>query len=131
MARPCVDAMRELGYLPGLSAEWDSGVLLEGMRDAGWWFLGPQPRRLAPEDLWRGTEGFRDGSQAAVYEQLRRMTLPPEALLLRRMEGLLFQIASTVRAEADWGALLRELVEGDELATVLGREHATWLAERH
>ena len=28
------------------------------------------------------------------------MTLPPEALLLRRMEGLLFQIASTVRAEA-------------------------------
>ena len=28
------------------------------------------------------------------------MTLPPEALLLRRMEGLLFQVASTLRAEA-------------------------------
>ena len=33
------------------------------------------------------------------YEQMRHMTLPPEALLLRRMEGMLFQIASTVRAE--------------------------------
>jgi len=126
-----VDAMRELGYLPGLSAEWDGGVLVEGMRDAGWWFLDPQPRRLAPEDLWRGTEGFRDGSHAAVYEQMRRMTLPPEALLLRRMEGLLFQIASTVRAEADWGALLHELVEGGEPATELGRQHAAWLGERH
>ena len=99
--------MRELGYLPGLSVEWDAGVLVEGMRDAGWWFLAPQPRRLAPEDLWRGSESLRDGSQAEAYEQMRRMTLPPEALLLRRMEGLLFQIASTVRAENDWGALLR------------------------
>ena len=45
---------------------------------------------------------------------MRRMTLPPQALLLRRMEGLLFQIASTLRAEAAWGALLRELVEGGE-----------------
>ncbi len=55
---------------------------------------------------------------------MRRMTLPVEALLLRRMEGLLFQIASTVRAEADWGALVSELVEGGEPTTELGREHA-------
>ena len=42
------------------------------------------------------------------------MTMPPEALLLRRMEGLLFQVASTLRARAPWGALLRELIEGGE-----------------
>jgi predicted unusual protein kinase regulating ubiquinone biosynthesis (AarF/ABC1/UbiB family) len=124
-------ALRELGYLPGLAAEWNAEVILEGMRDAGWWFLDDKPRRLTPEDLWRGSENFREGSGAEAYEQLRRMTLPPEALLLRRMEGLLFQIASTVRAEADWGALLAELVEGAEPATQLGREHAAWLAERH
>ena len=124
-----VEAMRELGYLPGLSAEWDAGVLVEGMREAGWWFLDPQPRRLAPEDLWRGTESFRDGSQADAYEQLRRMTLPPEALLLRRMEGLLFQIASTVRAEADWGALLRELARG-RCARDRARARARRLARR-
>jgi hypothetical protein len=57
---------------------------------------------------------------------MRRMTLPPEALLLRRMEGLLFQIASTVRAEANWGELLAELVEGGEPATELGVQHAAW-----
>ncbi len=125
-----VEAMRELGYLPGLSVEWDAAVILDGMREAAWWFLGSEPLRLSPDDLWRGSESFRDGSGAEAYEQMRRMTLPPEALLLRRMEGLLFQIASVMRAEADWGALLRELVEGGEPATELGAQHAGWLADR-
>ena len=121
-----VHAMRELGYLPGLSAEWDAEVILDGMRQAGWWFLESGPRRLAPEDLWRGGEAFREDGGRQAYEQMRRMTLPVEALLLRRMEGLLFQIASTVRAEADWAALISELVEGGEPTTELGRLHAEW-----
>ena len=61
-----------------------------------------------------------------MIDQMRRMTLPPEALLLRRMEGLLFQIASTVRAEAPWGPLLRELIEGGEPVGELGIEHRAW-----
>ncbi len=129
-AQGLLEALRELGYLPGLSVEWNSEVILEGMRDAGWWFLGEQPRRLAPEDVWRGGESLRDGSGREAYEQMRHMTLPPEALLLRRMEGLLFQIASTVRAENDWSALLQELIEGEEPVGELGAAHAGWLAAR-
>ena len=52
------------------------------------------------------------------------MDLPPEALLLRRMEGLLFQVATSLRACADWGGLLRELIEGGEPLGPLGVEHA-------
>jgi predicted unusual protein kinase regulating ubiquinone biosynthesis (AarF/ABC1/UbiB family) len=125
-----VAAMRELGYLPGLSAEWDGSLLVEHMRRAGWWFLGTEPLRLGPEDLWRGTESLREESGDQMLEQMRRMTLPAEALLLRRMEGLLFQIATTVRAEADWGALLRELIEGGPPVSELGIEHAAWLAAK-
>ena len=84
-----LNAMRELGYLPGLAVEWDAEVILNGMRQAGWWFLGSEPLRLTPDDLWRDTETLREGAGLDAYEQLRRMTLPPEALLLRRMEGLL------------------------------------------
>ena len=62
--------------------------------------------RLAPEDIWRGGASLRDDRDGELLQQMRRMTLPPEALLLRRMEGLLFQVASTLRAEASWGALL-------------------------
>jgi predicted unusual protein kinase regulating ubiquinone biosynthesis (AarF/ABC1/UbiB family) len=125
-----VAGMRDLGYLPGPSAEWDGALLLEQMQAAAWWFEGDQPLRLSPEDVWRGTESLRNGSGEQIMEQMRRMTLPPEALLLRRMEGLLFQIASTVRAQAPWGLLLRELVEGGPTVGELGAEHAKWLASR-
>ena len=60
--------------------------------------------------------------------QLRRMTFPAEALLLRRMEGLLFQSATTIRAKVAWGPLMRELVEDDPPAGPLGADHARWLS---
>jgi predicted unusual protein kinase regulating ubiquinone biosynthesis (AarF/ABC1/UbiB family) len=125
-----VAAMRELGYLPGPSAEWDGALLLDQMRAAGWWFVGDRPLRLSPETVWRGTESLREESGEQMVAQMRRMTLPPEALLLRRMEGLLFQIASTVRAEAAWGPLLGELIQGGPPVGALGAEHARWSGER-
>ena len=33
------------------------------------------------------------------------MTLPPQALLIRRMEGLVFSVLGELRARADWAAL--------------------------
>ena len=121
--------MRELGYLPGEASDWDGELLLEYMREVSWWLKSDQELRLAPEDLWRSSERMRE-QRRDLFEQLRRMTLPPEALLLRRMEGLLFQIASTLRASARWGALLRELIEDGEPVGELGAEHAAWLAAR-
>ncbi len=121
--------MRALGYLPGDPGEWDGRLLMDYMRAISWWLDSDEPTRLSPEDMWKGTESLReDGGE--LMRELRRMTLPPEALLLRRMEGLLFQIASTVRAAVPWGPLLRELIEGDEPIGELGTEHAAWLAGR-
>lgn len=128
-AETLLEGMRKLGYLPGDLDDWDGPLLLEYMREVSWWLKSEAPLRLAPEDLWRSAETMRE-QRGDLFEQLRRMTLPPEALLLRRMEGLLFQIASTMRASAPWGALLRELIEDGEPVGDLGAEHAAWLAER-
>ena len=122
--------LHELGYLTGEASDWNPELLLEHMRSLSWWLLADEPLRLAPEDLWRGTETMREEHGREMIDQVRRMSLPPQALLLRRMEGLLFQIASTLRAQATWGALMRELVEGGEPTTELGVEHARWLDER-
>jgi predicted unusual protein kinase regulating ubiquinone biosynthesis (AarF/ABC1/UbiB family) len=124
-----VDALRGLGYLREDSA-WNGSLLLQHMRAMSWWLRGDEPLRLNPEDMWRGSEALREQRNAELMQQMRRMTLPPEALLLRRMEGLLFQVATTLRAEARWGALLEELIEGNEPVDDLGREHAAWLEER-
>jgi predicted unusual protein kinase regulating ubiquinone biosynthesis (AarF/ABC1/UbiB family) len=119
--------MRELGYLQGEASERDSELLLGYMREVSWWLHTDGPLRLAPEDLWRSAELLR---ATDVRTQLRSMTLPPEALLLRRMEGLLFQTASALSACAPWGKLLGELVEGDGPVGELGAEHAAWLERR-
>jgi predicted unusual protein kinase regulating ubiquinone biosynthesis (AarF/ABC1/UbiB family) len=125
-----VAGMRELGYLPGDPSDWDGALLLAYMRQVSWWLYETEPLRLSPEDLWRSGAELRGEGGRAQIAQLRRMTVPPEALLLRRMEGLLFQTAAMARACAPWGLLLQELIEGGDPVTELGREHRDWLQRR-
>ena len=122
-------AMGELGYLHG-DGEWNPAPLLSYMQAISWWIQSEGSIRLAPEDIWRGSESLRGQRNGEVVQQMRRMTLPPEALLLRRMEGVLFQVAATLRAQAPWGRLLRELVEAGEPVGELGEQSAAWLASR-
>ena len=123
--------MRGLGYLADGADDVDGGLLLEYMASVSWWMQAEDPLRLAPEDVWRGTEMLREQDGRRHLEQLRRMKLPPEALLLRRMEGLLFQTAATLRAGVAWGPLFRELIEEAEPYGELGAEHAAWLRRHH
>ena len=121
-----VAGMRELGYLPG-----DAGRV--GQRALPRLYAGGllvAAERRAAAALARRTCGAAPTCSGNPRSALRsrRMTLPPEALLLRRMEGLLFQTASLLRASAPWGDLLGELIEGAEPVGELGAEHAAWLA---
>jgi hypothetical protein len=59
---------------------------------------------------------------------MRRQTIPPQALLLRRMEGLLFSVLGELRAGADWGTLALEYIADEPPSTELGRVEAEWLA---
>lgn len=129
-ASAVVDGMHALGYLPGATSDWDATLLLEYMRGVSWWLDAETPLRLAPEDMWRGTEFLREESGRPQVAQLRNMTLPREALLLRRMDGLLFQTAATLRASAPWGALLRELTGDGAPVGELGVQHAAWRTAR-
>jgi predicted unusual protein kinase regulating ubiquinone biosynthesis (AarF/ABC1/UbiB family) len=122
-----VATLGELGYLPGEASGWDGELMLDYMREISWWL--DTTERLEPKDLWRSTAPLRGDAGGAHLEQLRRMTFPPEALLLRRMEGLLFQSVTSLRARAPWGSLMRELVEDCRPVGELGAEHARWLDE--
>ena len=58
---------------------------------------------------------------------MRRQTLPPQALLLRRMEGLLFSVLGELRAGADWGLLAREYIDTAPPSTAIGlQDRAFW-----
>jgi hypothetical protein len=119
--------LAELGYLPepGTFAPED---LLAQLSAMGAWYLEPGPRRLSPRyvaDLVDSTTGPR----SPWFAQLRRQSLPAQALLLRRMEGLVLSTLGEVRARADWHAIAREYYAGGPPSTPLGAaEWAFWSA---
>ena len=71
------------------------------------------------------------GSPASpFFEEMRRQTIPPQALLLRRMEGLLFSVLGELRAGADWGTLALEYIADEPPSTPLGVVEEEWLGAR-
>jgi predicted unusual protein kinase regulating ubiquinone biosynthesis (AarF/ABC1/UbiB family) len=63
--------------------------------------------------------------RTAVREHRR---LAPEALLVRRMEGLVVSAAGDLGIELDWPRLVGELYGGEPPTTPLGRREADWLS---
>ena len=101
--------LTDLGYLPEPDT-FDPDELLAQMEVAAEWLITPGPRRLTPQyvtDLIERSSSPR----SPFFEQMRRQTLPPESLLVRRMEGLLFNVLGELRAEADWAELANSFYE--------------------
>ena len=74
--------------------------LLEQLLAGAEWYFEPGERRITPAYVTGLMERSRE-----YLDDLRRMTLPPQALLIRRMEGLVFQTLGELRASADWAAI--------------------------
>jgi predicted unusual protein kinase regulating ubiquinone biosynthesis (AarF/ABC1/UbiB family) len=79
----------------------------------------------------RATDDERAAQRAqfkAVRAEANRFTLPPEAVLVRRMADVVAIVLGQLRAGGDWGAIVGEYLYGDEPTTELGREEADFVA---
>jgi predicted unusual protein kinase regulating ubiquinone biosynthesis (AarF/ABC1/UbiB family) len=121
-------ALASLGYLPDPDA-FEPERLLAQLRTAGAWYFEPGFRRLSPAFV---AELMETGSspRSAYFEEMRRETIPPQALLIRRMEGLVVSVLGELRAGADWAALGREYFDAAPPSTPLGEEDAAFWAGR-
>jgi predicted unusual protein kinase regulating ubiquinone biosynthesis (AarF/ABC1/UbiB family) len=115
-----------LGYLPDAD-RFDADALLGQLRAAGEWYFDPGFLRLDPEYVRAAIE-LGSSPRSAFFAQMRQQTIPAQALLIRRMEGLLFSVLGELRAGADWNALALEYVAQAPPSTALGRDEAAWLA---
>jgi len=121
-------AMSRLGYLPRPD-EFDPERLLVQLQEATEWWREPGERTLDPAYVAQLAE--RSSSpRSPSYDLMRRQTIPPQALLLRRMEALLFAVLGELRARGDWSALAGELQGGEAADTELGEAEAAWLTRR-
>jgi predicted unusual protein kinase regulating ubiquinone biosynthesis (AarF/ABC1/UbiB family) len=120
--------LTELGYLPEPET-FEPEALLEQVAAMGEWYFEPGPRRFSPAyvaELIDSTSGPR----SPWFAQMRRQTLPPQALLLRRMEGLVLSALGEVRGCADWHAIAREYYAADAPSTSLGEAEAAFWPSR-
>ena len=73
--------------------------------------------------------GRPDAAQRdAIKTQLQQFTVPPEAILIRRMHGIVSTVLQQLRAGADWGAIAGEYLHGAAPATALGEAEADFFA---
>ena len=118
--------MGRLGYLPDPDS-FAPEAILDQMRVAGAWYLRPGRHRLDPEAIRAAMEAS-SSPRSEHFALMRRQTIPPEALLIRRMEGLVFAAMGELRVAADWAALAAEYHSDAPSSTPLGDEERAWLA---
>lgn len=118
------DALARLGYL-GNADSYDPAALLEHLTTAGEWFLEPGFRRIDPDYVRRTLEiGYPPRSP--WFSVMRRLTLAPPTLLLRRMEVQMLSLLGKLRAGGDWSAIAAEYWADQPPSTQLGREEAAF-----
>jgi predicted unusual protein kinase regulating ubiquinone biosynthesis (AarF/ABC1/UbiB family) len=117
------------GYLPASRADAvDADFALGLMRMAIRWYAVPGEHRFssaAARRDWDGDGPARE-ERAAMRTQINQFTLPPEAILIRRMHGIVAVVLGQLRAGADWGAIAAEYLHGDPPATPLGEAEAAF-----
>jgi predicted unusual protein kinase regulating ubiquinone biosynthesis (AarF/ABC1/UbiB family) len=125
-------ALRAGGYLPASRADAvDADFALALMRMAIKWYAVPGERRFSPVDRrGRDREPPDPEERAAMRIQVNQFTLPPEAILIRRMHGIVAVVLGQLRAGANWGAIAAEYLHGEAPATPLGQVEAEFLARR-
>ena len=120
--------LTDLGYLsrPELIKP---EAILEQLQVAGAWYFQPGDLRITPE-LVRDLVALAASPSSPYHQQLRQQSVPPVALLIRRMESMVLSTLGELRAEADWGSITREMLLGTEPKGEMGKlDRAFWASQ--
>jgi predicted unusual protein kinase regulating ubiquinone biosynthesis (AarF/ABC1/UbiB family) len=122
-------ALREARFLPR-NAVVDEQVVYDWFRLYTRPVLDEQPFTFTPEfaaEVLRSTTDPR----SRYSDVLRKLNLPPDYLLLNRIQWGLNSVLGSLGASGDWRAVRDEyVVEGAEPATDLGAQDARWWQQR-
>jgi hypothetical protein len=122
------EGLSSLGYLPEPES-FDRDALCEHLATAGEWRLSQGLRRIEPEHVSQTLElGYPPRSP--YFGLMRRLSMPPPTLLLRRTEVQVLSLLGEFRAAANWGAITAEHHSGRPVSTSLGSEEYAFVGGR-
>jgi predicted unusual protein kinase regulating ubiquinone biosynthesis (AarF/ABC1/UbiB family) len=118
-------AMSDAGFLPP-QYKPDPALLMAWFRTFNQPIIEDREYTYTPEfarEVIRTTTDPRAG----YVEMLRKLNLPPDYLLLNRIQWGVNSILGRLRATANWHRITREFWFGDEPATELGRQERPFI----
>jgi predicted unusual protein kinase regulating ubiquinone biosynthesis (AarF/ABC1/UbiB family) len=124
MEKDAAGLHRQLGAM-GFFDRSDRAVtpqaVLDHFRDVTRWYIDDRERTIDRELVARVLIDFGD-PRSRHWELMRHETMPPQAMLARRMEALTLGVLGQLRATANWHRIAREWLFGDPPSTELGEQ---------
>ncbi len=95
-------------------------AVFEHFRDVTSWYVDDREVTIDRDVVTQVLIDFGD-PRSRHWQLMRRETMPPQAMLARRMEALTLGVLGQLEATANWHRIAREWLFGEAPSTELGR----------
>jgi predicted unusual protein kinase regulating ubiquinone biosynthesis (AarF/ABC1/UbiB family) len=121
--------LARMGFFDAADEQLSPSAVLDHFRALTAWYTTDGERTLNREFVSKVLIDFGD-PRSAYWEQMKRQTMPPDAMLARRMEALTLGVLGQLEATANWHRIAREWLFGDPPSTPLGELEAQFFGRR-
>ena len=121
--------LASMGFFDAADPVLEPDAVLQHFRAVTAWYTEDRPVTLDRRLVASVLIDFGD-PRSEYWELMKRQTMPPDALLARRMEALTLGVLGQLGATANWHRIAREWLFGDPPATPLGHDEAGYLGDR-
>src|SRR5262245_27473057 len=111
--------LARLGFFDATDARITPEAVLDHFRDVTRWYIDDRVVTIDRETV-AGVMIDMGDPRSRHWELMRHETMPPQAMLARRMEALTLGVLGQLGATANWHRIAREWLFGDPPATPLG-----------
>jgi predicted unusual protein kinase regulating ubiquinone biosynthesis (AarF/ABC1/UbiB family) len=108
-----------MGFFDPADAEVTPEAVLEHFHDVTSWYIEDRELTVDRALVTQVLIDFGD-PRSRHWPLMRRETMPPQAMLARRMEALTLGVLGQLEATANWHRIAREWLFGDRPSTELG-----------
>ncbi|MGI9081572.1 MAG: ABC1 kinase family protein [Thermoleophilaceae bacterium] len=118
-----------MGFFDRADPELSPAAVLEHFHAVTDWYSQDGERTLDRALVAQVLIDFGD-PRSDYWELMKHQTMPPDAMLARRMEALTLGVLGQLRATANWHRISREWLFGDPPSTPLGVQEAAFFESR-